>query len=80
MTKKAKKSRLTRRYFSPRNGGRTLSKYRKDNKSSSRRATLRDAVFYIHMGQVKGVCRFRARVRKRSSRSWGPTNSAERGA
>jgi CRP-like cAMP-binding protein len=74
MTKKVKKILFDPKVFlATANGGRTLSKYRKDTVFFSQ-GDPADAVFYIQKGQVKIT------VRKPSLRSWVPTNSAERGA
>ena len=58
------------------NGGRSISKYRMNQKVFSQGKPA-DAVFYIQKGKVKTPLS-QSRARKPSSRSWGRTNSAER--
>jgi len=58
------------------NGGRSISKYRTDQKVFTQGSSA-DAVFYIQKGKVKTPLS-QSRARKPSSRSWGRTNSAER--
>ena len=60
------------------NGGRSISKYRMNQKVFSQGKPA-DAVFYIQKGKVK-ITVVSEQARKPSSRYWGRTNSAERDA
>ena len=60
------------------NGGRTISKYRKDQIIFSQ-GNPADAVFYIQKGKVK-ITVVSEQARKQWSQSWGRTNFAVKDA
>ena len=74
MNGKAKPPFDPKAFLAKANGGRTISKYRKNQIVFSQGA-LADAVFYIRDGQVK-ITIVSTQGKKPSSRSWGRMNSS----